>query len=159
MLLICPTGEPLYDKAVLPPPQVFETDENLLSRLSSDERQQFESINVIQTEKVWNRFKNEILSGLIVTDNDFIERVFGKSCSLSFNANKLESPFMKPSLMVMGRQDFIVGYHDMLGIVEDYPRATFAVLDKAGHNLQIEQDHLFNELVQEWLQRVMAERS
>jgi hypothetical protein len=31
---------------------------------------------------------------------------------------------------------------------------TFAVLDKAGHDLQIEQEKLFNALVNEWLDRV-----
>ena len=37
---------------------------------------------------------------------------------------------------------------------ENYPRSTFAVLDRAGHNLQIEQETLFNALVNEWLDRV-----
>jgi pimeloyl-ACP methyl ester carboxylesterase len=30
------------------------------------------------------------------------------------------------------------------------------ILDKAGHNLQIEQDTLFQALVKEWLNRVLA---
>ena len=38
--------------------------------------------------------------------------------------------------------------------MEKYPRATFAVLDLAGHILQIEQESLFNALVNEWLDRV-----
>ncbi len=32
------------------------------------------------------------------------------------------------------------------------------ILDKAGHNLQIEQDVLFNAMVKEWLERVRAEK-
>ena len=31
------------------------------------------------------------------------------------------------------------------------------ILDKAGHNLQIEQDVLFTAMVKEWLGRVQAE--
>ncbi|CAM02087.1 hypothetical protein SACE_2808 [Saccharopolyspora erythraea NRRL 2338] len=38
-----------------------------------------------------------------------------------------------------------------------YPRASFAVLDVAGHNLPIEQPELFGALVLEWLDRVTAE--
>jgi hypothetical protein len=38
--------------------------------------------------------------------------------------------------------------------LECHPRATFVVLDGAGHNLQIEQDSLFAALVREWLRRV-----
>ena len=43
---------------------------------------------------------------------------------------------------------------DSWDILENYSRATFAVLDRAGHRLQIEQEELFNALVNEWLDRV-----
>jgi hypothetical protein len=36
----------------------------------------------------------------------------------------------------------------------DFPRATLAVLDAAGHNLQIEQERLFQTLLGDWLDRV-----
>lgn len=38
-------------------------------------------------------------------------------------------------------------------MIENYPRATLAVLDTAGHNLQIEQPELFESLVGEWIRR------
>lgn len=47
-----------------------------------------------------------------------------------------------------------VGYKDAWNVLDNYPRATFAVLDKSGHNLQIEQAELMNSLVIEWLDRV-----
>jgi pimeloyl-ACP methyl ester carboxylesterase len=65
---------------------------------------------------------------------------------------------MKPTLMLLGQQDTSTGYRDAWPILEQYPRATFAVLDKAGHNLQIEQADLFTAFVSEWLDRVEAER-
>ncbi|HEY1406593.1 MAG TPA: alpha/beta hydrolase [Spirochaetota bacterium] len=157
LLLICPVSEPLYKNAVVPPRHIIESDERLLQTLSESERQQFEYINVIQTREVWKRFKEDILPGLNDSDVDFIDKTFGESCSFRFDVNTLDKPFMKPSLMIMGRQDFIVGYRDTWKIIEDYPRASFVVLDKAGHNMQIEQFHLFNELVEEWLRRVIAE--
>lgn len=54
----------------------------------------------------------------------------------------------------MGRQDSYEGYKDAWTILERYPRATFAVIDRAGHNLQIEQPEIFNSLVNEWLTAV-----
>jgi pimeloyl-ACP methyl ester carboxylesterase len=42
---------------------------------------------------------------------------------------------------------------DAWNILENFPRATFCILDKAGHNLQIEQEELFNSLINEWLDR------
>lgn len=44
-----------------------------------------------------------------------------------------------------------------LALLPHYPRATFVVLDVAGHNLQIEQPTLFDALIMEWLDRVAAE--
>ena len=35
--------------------------------------------------------------------------------------------------------------------MEDYKRASFSVIDMAGHNLQIEQPQIFNSLVDSWL--------
>jgi hypothetical protein len=42
-------------------------------------------------------------------------------------------------------------------LLPHYPRATFAVLDVAGHNLKMEQPHLFGALMDEWLDRVDAD--
>ena len=38
--------------------------------------------------------------------------------------------------------------------MEDYPRGTFAVLDRAGHFLEVEQEDMFHALAGEWLDRV-----
>lgn len=64
---------------------------------------------------------------------------------------------MKPTLMLTGRQYSAVGYSDLWRIIGNYPWASFVVLDKAGHNLQIDQEGLFNNLITEWLNRVLAD--
>lgn len=51
------------------------------------------------------------------------------------------------------KQDSSVGYKDAINIMDCYPRGSFAILDIAGHNLQIEQPQLFSSLVNEWLDR------
>ena len=60
----------------------------------------------------------------------------------------------QPALILAGRQDATVGYLDALKLTENYPRGTFAILDRAGHGLEVEQETLFNSLVEEWLDRV-----
>ena len=77
----------------------------------------------------------------------------------SFDADTLAEPFAAPTLIVTGRQDTIVGYRDAWRIVENYPRATFAVLDRADHGLPIDQDALFRALVNDWLDRVEEARA
>jgi pimeloyl-ACP methyl ester carboxylesterase len=51
----------------------------------------------------------------------------------------------------------VTGFEDQYVLLPHYPRATFAVLDVAGHNLQIEQPELFAALIREWLRRVSHE--
>ena len=63
-------------------------------------------------------------------------------------------PFDGPTLFVLGRQDAVVGYRGVFELIESYPRATVAVLDRAGHAAPWEQEDLFRALVAEWLARV-----
>ena len=58
-----------------------------------------------------------------------------------------------------GRQDSTVGYSRAWELLEQYPRATFAVLDGAGHALPHEQPELLRALVTEWLNRVREHAS
>ena len=138
---------------------MFEKDDALLNSLTKEDRKYFEGegINVLQTKRVWARFQEEILPGLKIADYSFLENSLGKHVPFSFNVDALEKPYEKPTLMLAGRQDSVVGYSDLWQIIEMYPRASFILLDKAGHNLQIEQDILFTETVKEWLNRIVAE--
>jgi pimeloyl-ACP methyl ester carboxylesterase len=157
LLLICPAVETIDDKHNLPPFQVMEKDEPLLASLSVEDRASFTFINVRQIERVWNRYRVEVIPGVHLADYPLWDRTIGQHKRFTFNIDQLDKPYIKPTLMLMGRQDNIVGYRDQWDFMEDYPRASFVVLDKAGHNLQIEQDVLFNALVKEWLDRVKAE--
>ena len=68
--------------------------------------------------------------------------------------DELPMPFDKPALFLLGRQDADVGYKDAWKLLDNFPRATFAVLDRAGHFVSMEQERLFGHLVTEWLDRV-----
>jgi pimeloyl-ACP methyl ester carboxylesterase len=63
-------------------------------------------------------------------------------------------PFDGPTLIISARQDQIVGYRAAWDLLDNYPRATFTVLDRAGHFVPIEQDALCHALMHEWLDRV-----
>ncbi len=72
----------------------------------------------------------------------------------SFDVDTLPTPFDGPTLMLTARQDNLCGYRDAWDLLDNYPRATFAVLDRAGHFVNIEQDVLCQALMREWLDRV-----
>ena len=157
LLLICPVAnqETLKDNAT--PFQVLEKDEAFLASLSEEERQYFTGISVIQNERVWEGFRADVLPGLKMADYAFLEHCLSQHVPFTLEVDQIEKPYLQPALMVMGRQDSIVGYRDHWQFIENFPRASFVILDKAGHNLQIEQDGLFSALVKEWLDRVLVE--
>jgi len=60
----------------------------------------------------------------------------------------------RPVLVLAGRQDRRVGYRDPFRLVDRYPRATFAVLDGAGHEMPAAPSAVFDALIRDWLDRV-----
>jgi pimeloyl-ACP methyl ester carboxylesterase len=133
---------------------VLEKDEAFLNSLSEEDRRYFTGINVVQTPRVWELFKRDVLSGLKVADYDFLEHTLSQNVPYRVDVDRIEKPYDQPALFVMGRQDNSVGYRDHWRLIENFSRASFVILDKAGHNLQVEQDGLFHALAKEWLERV-----
>ena len=90
---------------------------------------------------------------MAMADTDALERI-GERYAFASGVDAGGDPFTGPSLIVCGRQDSVVGWRDALRLPDRFPRATFAVLDTAGHNLEGERPDLLRELVDDWLDRV-----
>jgi pimeloyl-ACP methyl ester carboxylesterase len=113
---------------------------------------------VVQTKEGLEAMRRYFLPGLERYDEAHSNRMKSIRPGLSFDVDELESPFESPTLIITGRQDRATGYQDAWGLLDKYPRATFVVLDKAGHFLGlVEQKKLFRSLVMEWLDRMIAE--
>jgi len=132
-LFICPVIKAEYDKRNLPKDIVPNTQSN---------------------SKVLKRYKKEIQPALDIANTVFLDEIAKYGYPFSFDVDDRIKEFNKPSLFLLGRQDLAVGYRDAWEIIEKYPYATYAILDRASHNLQIEQEILFNSLVNEWLDRI-----
>lgn len=153
---ICPVIIPQQKNRAVEKHTVLRTDEKFIEKLTKEELENFRNNQTVLDEYNWIRYKKEILSGCNIADDQFLAKV-KKNYDFSFEAD--QSDFMKPSLFLLGRQDATVGYKDPLKIMNKYPRGTVAVLDQAGHNLQIEQSRLFDALINEWLDRVETGQS
>ncbi len=154
LLLICPLVEidPMKRKTPVHLPLV--RDSEFMSRLDFDDRCEFESFAVIQTEETYRRYEKEIQSGFRLAHQGYLSRFQKYGYPLGFEVDDLKESFDKPALILAGRQDSIVGYGDAQRLLDIYPRAALAILDCAGHFLQIEQSRVFNRLVNNWLDRV-----
>jgi pimeloyl-ACP methyl ester carboxylesterase len=141
-------------KRDLPAHVTLLEDPQLVSSLTPDELEGLQ-IAVVQNQKVV-----EALRAFVPTqgsgDLDFQAKIRENpdAYGFSFDVDAIPEPCFAPALILTGRQDSMVGYRDAWRILENYPRGTFAVLDRAGHLLGIEQEVLNSALVNEWLDRV-----
>ena len=154
LLLMAPLTIPERGERNVPPKTVLHTDRNLIATLPPNDADEFCSMAVVQGTTEWERFKSEILLPSKQTNDDFLNRIHQNGYGFTFD---ISCHFEYPTLIITGRQDHVVGYHDTWKLIDDYPRATFAALDMAGHNLQIEQRDVFNALVHNWLHRLELE--
>jgi len=157
LLLIAPVTIPDSAKRNLPKQHVVIQNPKLLSGLKTEESRYFKSLAVIQSKRVRERFKEEILPGIRAADRDFLIQLRGLGYSFSYDLNKVYTVFNEPTLILTGRWDHLVGYKDAFDILDSFPESTFAVLHNAGPLLQIEQEGMFNCLVKAWLDEIESE--
>lgn len=154
ILFLVPVIIANHDKRILPNPNILVKDSNYLSTLSPDELEIIEDVASVINQRVCERGKEEGINAIKIADMEFLDRVQENAYAFSFDVDNTYESFDKPTLFILGRQDSNVGYHDAVNIIEKFPRATYAILDKAGHVAQIEQEKLFNYLTHDWLDRI-----
>lgn len=153
LALLVPAMNTVGQPRDVPPHVTLVEDASALAGLSPDEAASIQKMAVVQSRRQTEQWKTDIFPAVAAADHTFLDRL-EKAGNFSFDVDQLPVPFPGPTLFLTGRQDTSVGYRDTLKVLEDYPRATFAVLDRAGHCLTMEQEKLFHDLVGEWLDRV-----
>jgi len=138
----------------VPAPVTLVSDPALIERIEADlgpdAAAAFAGAAVVQSADVYDRVR-PLLTGEPRSDAAFLATL---QESVSFEVDRLPMPFRRPALFVLGRQDAVVGFRGAFELANAYPRATMAVLDRAGHALAWEQPSVLQALVAEWLSRV-----
>ena len=140
------------NKSLLPEHKVLKEDPEFLLALRPDEEDMRDFI-VVQSMELLNIFRTYFSPAGAVADKDFLNRL-RLNMQFSFDNKLLQEPFKAPALFLTGRYDNWCGFRDAFQILDDYPRASYVVLDQAGHALAVEQIGLFRVLVNDWLNRV-----
>jgi pimeloyl-ACP methyl ester carboxylesterase len=153
LLLAVPVIHADESERTLPPAVTLVEDPALILELKPTEAEAMQGIAVVQSRELLEWLRANVFPAIEAADQAFLSTV-RENYAFSFDVDQLPEPFAGPTLILMGRQDGVCGCRDAWGIMEDYPRATFAVLDRAGHGLAVEQRCLFNALVDDWLDRV-----
>jgi pimeloyl-ACP methyl ester carboxylesterase len=152
LLLDVPLIEPDTAKRHLPQPLIVHEDPAFIAALTPDE-QDLKGFIVAQSMDLLTEFRQFIGPAIEIADHAFLQRL-EQQFAFSFDVDTRPTPFSAPTLFLTGRQDNWCGYRDAYRLLDNYPRASFVVLDRAGHALSVEQKTLFRALVNEWLDRV-----
>jgi pimeloyl-ACP methyl ester carboxylesterase len=153
LLLTVPLIRAHEEERTLPARVALAEDPALIPELQPQEAQAMDEIAVVRSREFLEWLRVNIFPAVELANQPFLSKL-RENYAFSFDVDVLPKPFGGPTLMVMGRQDVVCGYRDAWPILENYPRGTFVVLDRAGHGLAVEQRSLFHALVAEWLDRV-----
>lgn len=138
-------------------------DDALMAALGAEERALLGDV-LVQTrdyiETLGRRLRGLVQPAIRATAPIALEiRADPKRYAFSFDLAEREKGFEEPTLIIAARQDMVVGYRDAWAILESYPRATFAVIDRADHGWPLEKPDLLAALIDDWLARVAERRA
>jgi pimeloyl-ACP methyl ester carboxylesterase len=130
-------------------------DASVFSDLAPDEQWMRDGL-VVPERWMVEEIRAHDMPAYRTADHAFLERL--EANYLATGAAGRPGPsFGRPSLILTGRQDSTVGYRAAWALLDELPRATYAVLDTAGHQLgRIERPLPFHALVGDWLERMAA---
>ncbi|MEJ2751320.1 MAG: alpha/beta hydrolase [Chloroflexota bacterium] len=155
LAMVVPVITPTDAERDTPPLTVVVEEPGVMDFLSDEEREMMGSVVVrskryLEELRAWPELAEQEQS-----DVAFLQTIREKpdAYSCTFDVDALEEPFARPALIITGRQDSAVGYADAWRLLDNYPRATFAVFDRAGHFME-EKEPLIGLLINEWLDRV-----
>lgn len=148
--LLAPVVDPRAEHRTLPQREILESAPGLLKTLPKVGSYAFAEMAVVQNSENWERFRDAALPGIRAADRRaMVQLEADYMVDGPLPEQRFES-FEGPTLIVAGRQDHVVGFEDQLALSANYPRATIAVLDRAGHNVHLDQPSVVAALLHTW---------
>ncbi|MEW5991483.1 MAG: alpha/beta hydrolase [Chloroflexota bacterium] len=151
--LLCPVVIANRSDRDLPAHRVLQEQAHVLDGVPTELAEKFRSVAVVVDAAKWEQFASVVGPAAVAADPATIERIQAAD-EFTDDVDGVGAPIKGPSLIVVGRQDSIVGFRDALRLLDRFPRSTFAVLDVAGHLLVSERPGVLATLVGDWLDRM-----
>jgi len=159
LFLLCPAIVSRQADRDAPPPGLLREEPLWDSGASADERAGYLDCAVVASRRAFERTRDEVLSGIGLARHEALARIQERHYAFSFDelgragsgGRPFDVPFDRPACFFLGRQDSSVGWRDALRLAELYPRASYHILDAAGHNAQIEEEGAFSAAFGAWI--------
>ena len=154
LALLCAVFVAERGDRVLPAPAVLESDPALLATLDAHDAREYAQTAVVQSAQNWALFRDSLLPGTRLRDAGAMQRI-SSAYALAGEPEAAGIACAAPTTIITGRFDHVVGYRDALDALPAYPRSSFVLLDRAGHNAHIDQPVRTAAILAEWLDRVV----
>lgn len=149
LALLAPVVEPAHRLRELPPRTVIAEDPDLLSSLQPDEAASYADMAVVHSPANWLAFRDAALPGIRAAEALAMTRL-ARRYALERDPREALGGFPGQVLVVAGRQDHVVGFADQRRLADGLPHATYAALDRAGHNVHLDRPAAVGALVRDW---------
>jgi pimeloyl-ACP methyl ester carboxylesterase len=149
---------PAEDGSRETPPHVtlVEAPMAVFDDLAEDERWIPDRL-VEQSERAVAAIRADDMPAIRAAYRPFLDRLEA-DYQLPAELRRAGAAFTRPSLILTGRQDAAAGYEAAWRLRDEFPRATLATLDLAGHWLgRVERPDAFRALVRDWLERIRVD--
>jgi pimeloyl-ACP methyl ester carboxylesterase len=176
IFLLCPMIVGPADERDLPPAgavreEALWRESAKAEGASADDLLSYEGLAATKSLRCFRRFRDEVLVGIRIARLDALAGRLGGSQAFAFDRmgsrrsggrsggrsvadpaeGAFDAAFDRPACFFLGRQDSAVGWRDAVRLDGRYPRASYFIVDGAGHNAQIEAPEAFAAAFKGWL--------
>lgn len=154
MFLFVPVIYPLYKDRTLPVHEVVYEDTEYTKDLDITTLSRLREMNVAITRRIIERQTIKMDEAVARGNETFLEQYQVNGYRASFDVDENSDTFNKSVMIVAGKQDSVVGYEDQFKLSQKYKRASYAVIDGAGHGLHLEKEEEFSSSFRMWLSEI-----
>lgn len=158
LALLIPVVEASRERRVLPEPIKLQRHDQAMSALPDEFLDEFRELIVDESPVLATTLMSSWIPSMGSSDEGFIGRLQTEAYSFA-DFDPTAGSFPGPSVVVCGRHDAVVGYEQAMRMLPQLDRGTLAVLDGAGHLVQLEKPGLTGALISDWLERVKHEET
>jgi pimeloyl-ACP methyl ester carboxylesterase len=144
LVLICPLVPGMRGEEH----EIAIAQDDAATLVPEDLRDDFLSYFVIHTHVTAQRFNEAVRPSIGHFDPEVVDRIM-QAGDLAPDPDTTR--FDQPVLVLLGRNDSLVGYRKQLELIDVYPHATLLLVDAAGHALPHERPALLQSATVEWL--------
>jgi Predicted hydrolases or acyltransferases (alpha/beta hydrolase superfamily) len=132
---------------------ILEEDVNITN--NSEYYAEYFKTNVVINQTTWERYQLTRISGIKKFNKKFWDdiKATGKY-NLSINLPVALAENVNSIMMLVGKNDNIVGFEDQLNILNKQNKVEVAVIEDAGHNICMDQPDYFNFYFNKFLQSI-----